>query len=40
MKTVAEYTNKSAVCLDGGCQHLVQKEICLVCISLFILQEW
>jgi hypothetical protein len=36
----AENTNKSAYCLDSGCQHLVQQEICLVGISLFILQEW
>jgi hypothetical protein len=36
----AEYTNKSANYLDGGCQHLVQQEICLVSISVLILQEW
>ena len=36
----AEYTNKSADCLECHCQQLVQQEICLVCTALFILQEW
>jgi hypothetical protein len=36
----AEYTNKSADCLEGGCQQLVQQNIYLVSFSVFIVQEW